>query len=70
MDHFGFWVDNVDAWVLRLRLAGGKLKVRPFDSAIVIPPRPWFRGRAAYVADPDGIWIELMGPPLRTAKKK
>jgi catechol 2,3-dioxygenase-like lactoylglutathione lyase family enzyme len=70
MDHFGFWVDDVDAWVRRLRRVGGKVKIPPYDSTIVIPPRPWFNGRAAYVADPDGVWIELMGPLRRSAKGK
>lgn len=69
LDHFGFWVDDVDAWVLRLRRVGGKVRVRPFDGVIVIPPRPRFEGRAAYLADPDGVWIELMGPRRRRAKK-
>lgn len=62
MDHFGFWVDDVDAWVRRLIRAGGKVRIPTFDGSIVIPPKPAFEGRAAYVADPDGIWIELMGP--------
>lgn len=70
IDHFGFWVDDVDAWVLRLRRAGGRVRIRPFDGRIVIPPRPWFDGRGAFVADPDGVWIELMGPRRRTAKRK
>jgi lactoylglutathione lyase len=70
MDHFGFWVDDVDAWVRRLRRVGGKVKIPPSDSSIVIPPRPWFNGRAAYVADPDGVWIELMGPRRRPVKRR
>jgi lactoylglutathione lyase len=68
MDHFGFWVDDVDSWVRKLLDAGGKVKVQPYDTGIVIPPRPFFKGRAAYVADPDGIWIELMGPAKRRAR--
>lgn len=63
MDHFGFWVDDVDQWVRTLRSVGGKVKVAPDDGPVVMPPRPPFNGRAAYVSDPDGIWIELMGPP-------
>ena len=65
MDHVGFWVDDVDAWARRLCRAGGKVCLPPFDTGIVIPPRPTFGGRASYVADPDGIWIELMGPRKR-----
>ena len=63
MDHFGIWVDDVDAWVRKLRRAGGRTRVPPYETPILIPPRPAVPGRAAYVADPDGIWIELMGPP-------
>lgn len=69
MDHFGVWVDDVDLWVRRLCRVGGKVRVAPYDTPIVIPPRPWFNGRAAYVADPDGIWIELMGPPRKRRTK-
>ena len=65
LDHVGFWVDDVDAWARRLCRAGGKVCLPPFDTGIVIPPRPTFGGRASYVADPDGIWIELMGPRKR-----
>lgn len=62
MDHFGFWVDDVDSTVRRLLRAGGVVKWKAENTPIVIPPRPPFDGRAAMVADPDGIWIELMGP--------
>ena len=68
MDHFGFWVDDVDEWTRTLVRAGGEVKLAPFDTGIVIPPRPMFQGRAAYVADPDGIWNELMGPAQRRAR--
>jgi catechol 2,3-dioxygenase-like lactoylglutathione lyase family enzyme len=68
MDHFGFWVSDVDSWVRKLLDVGGKVKVRPYNTGIVIPPRPGFKGRAAYVADPDGIGIELMGPVKRRAR--
>ncbi len=70
LDHFGFWVDNVDAWVRRLCRVKGKVKIPPYDTALVIPPRPWFHGRCAFVADPDGVWIELMGPRRGLAKRK
>jgi catechol 2,3-dioxygenase-like lactoylglutathione lyase family enzyme len=70
MDHFGFWVDDVDVWVRKLCRVGGKVKWAAEDCPIVIPPRPWFNGRAAMVADPDGIWIELMGPRRLIAQGK
>lgn len=62
MDHFGFWVSDVDSTVRKLCQVGGKVKWAPANCSIVIPPHPWRRGRAAMVTDPDGIWIELMGP--------
>lgn len=62
LDHLGFEVDDVDAWTDRLRRAGGKVKVKPFNSRILIHGKGTFDGRAAYVADPDGIWVELLGP--------
>ena len=62
MDHFGFQVDDVDTLARKLVGAGGKVRVAPYDTWIIIPPQAPFEGRAAYVADPDGIWIELMGP--------
>ncbi|MDV3243905.1 MAG: VOC family protein [Nitrososphaerales archaeon] len=65
LDHFGFEVDDVDTWVDKLCQVGGKVKWKPFDCQVVIYRRGTFKGRAAYVADPDGIWIELLGPRRR-----
>lgn len=62
LDHFGFEVDDVDAWVEKLRRSGGRVKKKPFNSEIIIHGKDTFEGRAAYVADPDDIWIELLGP--------
>lgn len=62
MDHFGFWVDDVDGSVRRLLRAGGRIRWPAEDREITIPPSPPFPGREAMVADPDGIWIELRGP--------
>lgn len=62
MDHFGFWVDDVDSAVRRLLRAGGAVKWKAQNTRVMIPPRPELDGRAAMVADPNGIWIELMGP--------
>jgi len=65
MDHFGFHVDDVDTWTRRLLRAGGRIMIKPYDTTMVIPPKPPYVGRASYIADPDGIWIELMGPPRK-----
>ena len=68
LDHIGFKVGDVDALVRRLVKAGGKVKVKPYDTGIFIHGRGLFAGRAAYVADPDGAWIELMGPRRRPTR--
>lgn len=70
LDHFGFEVDDVDAWVEKLIRAGGTVKRKPFDTEIIIHGRGkgWVDGRAAYIADPDGIWIELLGP-IRSGRR-
>jgi catechol 2,3-dioxygenase-like lactoylglutathione lyase family enzyme len=67
LDHFGFEVDDVDAWVTKLCRAGGKVKIRRFNGKTIIHEKgathdSWKDGCGAYVADPDGIWIELLGP--------
>ena len=69
LDHFGFEMGDVDASVTKLCHAGGKVKVRPYNCKIIIHQKGtaydnWEDGRAAFVADPDGIWIELLGPSL------
>jgi lactoylglutathione lyase len=63
LDHLGFEVVDVDATYGRLLRAGGRSKLAPFGSEIWTRHRGSFQGRAAYVADPDGNWIELLGPP-------
>jgi catechol 2,3-dioxygenase-like lactoylglutathione lyase family enzyme len=70
LDHFGFEVGHVDACVRRLCRVGAKVERRPHNCGIIIHKRGaahdhWEEGRAAFVADPDGIWIELLGPPKR-----
>lgn len=71
LDHFGFEVGDVDACVTRLRRVGGRVKSRPHNCRTIIHRRGaahdnWKDGRAAFVTDPDGIWIELLGPPKRS----
>lgn len=69
LDHLGFEVDDVDATVKRLVRAGGKVVREPYATGIWIEGKGQFHGRAAYVADPDGVWIELMGPQPPTARR-
>lgn len=68
LDHLGFEVGDVDAMVNRLVRVGGRVKVTAFDTGILIHGKGQFNGRAAYVADSDGVWIELMGPKKRARK--
>ena len=70
LDHFGFEVGDVDSCIRRLRRAGGKVKRPPHNCSIIIHERGatqdnWEDGCAAFIADPDGIWIELLGPLRR-----
>jgi catechol 2,3-dioxygenase-like lactoylglutathione lyase family enzyme len=62
LDHLGFEVKDVDGTTRRLVRAGGKVTWRPYDTKIWIHGKGVFDGRAAYVSDPDGVWIELLGP--------
>lgn len=53
MDHLGFRVDDVAAWIDRAIKAGGR-------KAVVIRETHEYLG---YVRDPDGVWVEFFGPP-------
>jgi catechol 2,3-dioxygenase-like lactoylglutathione lyase family enzyme len=55
LDHLGFAVRDVSAWVRRMRRAGGRVAVRFTET----------HESLAYLKDPDGIWIEFYGPPPR-----
>jgi catechol 2,3-dioxygenase-like lactoylglutathione lyase family enzyme len=58
-DHFGFFTNRVDEWLRRALRAGGTLAIDLRET----------RERLVYVRDPDGNWIEFVGPPpkVRTA---
>jgi len=58
LDHLAFSVPDVDRF-LRDHRGSFKVVMRPFDEG---------GDRLAYVTDPDGVWIELMGG--RKARKK
>jgi catechol 2,3-dioxygenase-like lactoylglutathione lyase family enzyme len=55
LDHIGFKVDDAVKWYELLLKRGYKSAARPFGDA---------SETVAYVKDPDGIWIELIGPAL------
>ena len=53
LDHIGFVVDDAVRWFKLLVKRGARPAARPFgDESETL----------AYVKDPDGIWIELIGP--------
>lgn len=52
LDHLAFWVKDVDRKFGQLAKKGAKKAVEPFTQG---------RYRFAFMKDPDGIWIELIG---------
>lgn len=61
LDHLAFWVQDVLGTFRRVVRAGAKPAVAP-----------WREGgyELAYVMDPDGIWIELLGRAKTKRGKK
>jgi len=57
LDHLAFWVKDVDKTYKKLLAKGAKYVVKPFSQD---------QYRLAFVKDPDGIWIELLGIDRRT----
>ncbi|MGP8070481.1 MAG: VOC family protein [Candidatus Bathyarchaeia archaeon] len=59
LDHIGFIVDDAVKWYKLLLRRGAKPAAKPFgDKAETL----------AYVKDPNGIWIELIGPGIKNQK--
>ena len=56
LDHIGFTVDDAVKWFDVLLRRGAKPAAEPFGDA---------NETLAYVKDPDGIWIELIGPGIK-----
>jgi lactoylglutathione lyase len=52
LDHLAFWVKDVDKTHKKLLAKGAKNVVKPFSQD---------QYRLAFINDPDGIWIELLG---------
>ena len=57
MDHLAFWVKDVGREYERLLRKGARKAVEPFIQN---------RYQFAFVKDPDGIWIELIGRAKRS----
>jgi catechol 2,3-dioxygenase-like lactoylglutathione lyase family enzyme len=56
LDHLAFWTKDVDRDYHRLLSKGAEKTLKPFSEG---------RYRLAFVKDPDGIWIELIGVERR-----
>jgi len=52
LDHLAFWVKDVDTAYKNLLRKGTKKGIAPFSQG---------KYRFAFVKDPEGIWIELIG---------
>lgn len=52
LDHLGFWAEDVDACLEFVKGLGAKTVIEPWTEG---------RYRLAFVEDPDGICIELLG---------
>ena len=59
-DHFGFWFANINRWVDRAERAGAKVVAE-------VPDGP---NTLVYLRDPDGNWLEFIGPAAKRAKKQ
>jgi lactoylglutathione lyase len=59
LDHIGFWVSDVDGTYEQLVRKGAKEAAGPFSAG---------NFRLAFVKDPDGNWIELIG--YKTSKRQ
>jgi lactoylglutathione lyase len=62
LDHLAFWTKDVDLHYRKLIARGAKSAVKPFSEG---------KYRLAFVKDPDGIWIELLGigKPAKTNRR-
>jgi catechol 2,3-dioxygenase-like lactoylglutathione lyase family enzyme len=58
LDHIGFIVDDAVKWYRLLLSRGARPAAKPFGDR-------W--ETLAYVKDPDGVWVELIGPGSRAA---
>ncbi len=50
LDHLGFRVDDLEAAIARLTGLGAKVRIPPFLEG---------NERLVFLADPDGVWVEL-----------
>jgi len=56
MDHLAFWLKNVESEYQQLLKKGATKAIDPFAQG---------KYKFAFLKDPDGIWIELIGRAKR-----
>jgi lactoylglutathione lyase len=61
LDHLAFWCDDVRKSYEKVLAAGATSAVEPWDESGYT---------LAFVRDPDGIWIELIGKKAKTTLHK
>lgn len=61
LDHLGFRVEDVEERLKRLKKIGARLAVKPWSEGDTM---------LAFVKDPDGIWIELLGHSRKKSKER
>ena len=61
LDHLAFWQEDVDKKYAEVLAYGATKAIEPFTESGY---------RIAFVKDPDGIWIELMGKQRRARRRK
>lgn len=61
LDHLAFWTKDVDSHYSTLIARGARKAVEPFSED---------NYRLAFVRDPDGVWIELIGKDRRSQARK
>lgn len=59
LDHLGFFVDDVDAWVRRARRLGATPAAEVAETHELL----------GFVKDPDGVWIEFVGRPRTRGRR-
>jgi catechol 2,3-dioxygenase-like lactoylglutathione lyase family enzyme len=60
LDHLAFWCKNVRRDYERVVARGATSAIKPWDEGGYT---------LAFVKDPDGVWIELIGRTAKTARK-
>lgn len=59
-DHFGFYFSDLAGWVARAKRAGGRVKVEVPDGSNTL----------VYIEDPNGIWLEFIGPARKARPRR